>query len=165
MKSPQKSNKIIEVGGLQWLLKKWRNFANSSRTVTTAAAVSPNSASCISFLKRTISSLSSEDNDCNNYNKHSSGNSNVVPKGYLAVYVGEELERFIFPTRYLGHPVFRFLLREAEEEFGFQQTGVLRIPCDVSVFQSVLEMVEGKKKAVKKWGLVVKERCRLSFAG
>ncbi|KAF8035108.1 hypothetical protein BT93_C1212 [Corymbia citriodora subsp. variegata] len=65
---------------------------------------------------------------------------------------------------YLGHPAFGYLLREAEEEFGFQQTGILRIPCDVRVFQSVVKMVEGrkkKKKAVNNGRLVVKERCRI----
>ncbi|KAF8017816.1 hypothetical protein BT93_H2883 [Corymbia citriodora subsp. variegata] len=118
----------------------------------------------ISFLKRMISSLLSDNGGSINNNKHRSGNSNVVPKGYLAVCVGEELERFVIPMQCLGHPAFGFLLREAEEEFGFQQTGVLRIPCDVLVFQSLLEMVEGrkKKKVVKNGGLVVKEQCRLS---
>ncbi|KAL3745759.1 hypothetical protein ACJRO7_014817 [Eucalyptus globulus] len=166
MESPNKSNKISEVVRLWRLLKKWRNFANSSRTATTAAAMSPNRSGIhksISFLKRTISSLSSDDDDDSNKMKHSSGNSNLVPKGYLVVCIGEELERFIIPMDYLDHPAFRFLLREAEEEFGFQQTGVLRIPCDVPVFQNVVKTVEGKKKkAINDGGLVVKEQCRLS---
>ncbi|KAF8035110.1 hypothetical protein BT93_C1214 [Corymbia citriodora subsp. variegata] len=168
MESPKKSNKISEVVRLWQLIKKWRNFANSSRTATTATATRPNRGSIhksISFLKRTISSLSSEDDDDNDDSKkmrHSRGNSSIVPKGYLAVSIGEELERFIIPMHYLDHPAFRFLLQEAEEEFGFQQTGVLRIPCDVPVFQNIVKTVEGKKKkAVNCGGLVVKEQCRL----
>ncbi|KAL3745761.1 hypothetical protein ACJRO7_014819 [Eucalyptus globulus] len=173
MESPKKSKKITEVVRLRQLLKKWRNFANSSKTAPAAtppatAAVSPNRGGIhksISFLKRTISSLSSEDDgNNNNKKKHSSGNSKVIPKGFLAVCIGEELERFVIPMNYLGHPAFRYLLREAEEEFGFQQTGVLRIPCDVPVFQSVVKMVEGKKKkkkVVNNGRLVVKVQCRL----
>ncbi|KAI6681050.1 hypothetical protein NL676_034931 [Syzygium grande] len=166
MESTKKSNKISEVDRLWRLLKKWRNFANSSRTVTSAPTMSPNRGGIhksISFLKRTISSLSSDSDDGTNNKKHSSSSSsNVVPKGHLTVCVGEELERFVIPMYYLGHPAFRFLLREAKEVFGFQQTGVLRIPCDVSVFQSVLAMVEGKKKKVKDGCLMVKEQFRLS---
>ncbi|XP_030446577.2 auxin-responsive protein SAUR72-like [Syzygium oleosum] len=165
MESPKKSNKISEVVRLWQLLKKWRNFANSSKTAISAAATSPNCSGIhksITFLKRTISSLSSDDKKGSNKKQHSSGNSNAVPKGYLAVCIGKELERFVIPTHYLGHPAFRFLLQEAKEEFGFQQTGVLRIPCDVLVFQSVVKMVEGKKKAaVNNGGLVAKEQCRL----
>ncbi|XP_048134098.1 uncharacterized protein LOC115756156 [Rhodamnia argentea] len=168
MESPKWSSKISEVVRLRPLLKKSRTFANSPRTVTTTAAMSPNRRGIhksISFLKRTISSLSSDSDDSDNNKKHSSSSSsssNVVPKGHLAVCVGEELERFIIPMHYLGLPAFRLLLREAEEVFGFTQTGVLRIPCDVPVFQSVLAMVEGKKKAVKNGGLMMKEQCRLS---
>ncbi|XP_030467757.1 protein SMALL AUXIN UP-REGULATED RNA 51-like [Syzygium oleosum] len=150
MESPKKANKISEVVRLRQLLKKWRNFANSLKTKTAASIMSPNHGGIhesISFLKRTISSLSSSD-DGSNKKKHSGGNSKVVPKVYLAVCVGEELERFVIPTHFLGHAAFGFLLRKAEEEFGFQQTGVLRIPCIVPVFQSVVKMVEGKKKNV-----------------
>ena len=70
----------------------------------------------------------------------------MVPKGYLAVCVGLELRRFVIPTEYLGHQAFHILLREAEEEFGFEQTGVLRIPCEVSVFESILKIVEANDK-------------------
>lgn len=56
-----------------------------------------------------------------------------VPKGFLALCVGEEMKRFVIPMEYLSHRAFGVLLREAEEEFGFEQGGVLRIPCDVCV--------------------------------
>ncbi|XP_030551688.1 auxin-responsive protein SAUR71-like [Rhodamnia argentea] len=146
MESPEKSNKIREVVRLRRLLKKWRNFAKSSKAATSVAAMSPNRGSIhkgINFLKRSISSLSSDDDDgSNNSRKHSSSNNNAVPRGYLAVCVGEELQRFVIPMHYLDSPAFGSLLQEAEEVFGFQQTGVLRIPCNVSVFGSVLDMVE-----------------------
>ncbi|RVW17330.1 hypothetical protein CK203_069138 [Vitis vinifera] len=34
--------------------------------------------------------------------------------------------------------------KEAEEEFGFQQAGVLRIPCEVSAFENILKVVKKK---------------------
>ncbi|MED6155810.1 hypothetical protein PIB30_008712 [Stylosanthes scabra] len=155
---PKKSNKIREIVRLQQILKKWRRIASSnnnnhnndddnnnnegSNNFRTAANTGGSSSSSstsksIKFLKRTLS-LSERDV------AQTANNSTVVPKGYLAICVGEELKRFIIPTVYLGHQAFQILLREAEEEFGFQQTGVLRIPCEVSVFESILKMVEGK---------------------
>lgn len=71
--------------------------------------------------------------------------SDVVPKGYLAVCVGEELKRFVIPTEYLGHQAFGVLLREAEEDFGFQQQGVRRIPCQVAVFEKILKMMDERR--------------------
>ncbi|XP_057736907.1 protein SMALL AUXIN UP-REGULATED RNA 9-like [Arachis stenosperma] len=138
MDPPKKSNKIKDIVRLQQILKKWRRIANSSKSSDNNNNNHSGSTSSksIKFLKRTLS-LSERD-------KGSS--SNAVPKGYLAVCVGLELKRFVIPTVYLGHQAFHMLLREAEEEFGFEQTGVLRIPCEVSVFESVLKMVEEKDK-------------------
>ncbi|XP_047074506.1 auxin-induced protein 15A-like [Lolium rigidum] len=74
------------------------------------------------------------------------GGGGVVPKGSFAVYVGEEMRRFVIPTEYLGHWAFEDLLREAEEEFGFRHEGALRIPCDVEAFEGILRLVSGGKK-------------------
>ncbi|ESW07861.1 hypothetical protein PHAVU_010G164600 [Phaseolus vulgaris] len=75
-----------------------------------------------------------------------SSNADMVPKGFLAVCVGKELQKFIIPTHYLRHQAFEMLLQEAQEEFGFQQEGVLKIPCHVSVFQKILKAVEDNKQ-------------------
>ncbi|XP_059437051.1 auxin-responsive protein SAUR24-like [Corylus avellana] len=49
-----------------------------------------------------------------------SGLAKSVPKGYFAVYVGEEQKkRFVVPISYLNEPSFQELLSKAEEEFGF----------------------------------------------
>ncbi|KAH9307600.1 hypothetical protein KI387_035511, partial [Taxus chinensis] len=53
-----------------------------------------------------------------------------VPKGHCAVYVGGERIRFIIPTIYLNHSLFRALLDKAEEEYGFDHQMGLIIPCD-----------------------------------
>ncbi|KAK9108990.1 hypothetical protein Sjap_017050 [Stephania japonica] len=59
-----------------------------------------------------------------------------VPKGHLAVYVGEsKKKRFIVPVSYLRHPSFQDLLSQAEQEFGFDHPmGGLTFPCDEEAF-------------------------------
>jgi SAUR family protein len=144
----KKSNKIREIVRLQQILKKWKKlanapknnnttFTNSSSTITTNSTTpSSNSSRGIKFLKRTLS-----------FSDVSAAHQNdAVPKGFLAICVGKELKRFIIPTEYLGHQAFRILLQEAEEEFGFQQSGVLTIPCEVPVFEKILKVVEEKRE-------------------
>ncbi|KAL1324261.1 auxin-induced protein 15A [Arachis ipaensis] len=61
-----------------------------------------------------------------------------VPKGYLAVYVGENQKRFVIPISYLNQPSFQDLLSQAEEEFGYDHPmGGLTIPCSEDVFQQI----------------------------
>uniref|UniRef100_A0A5B6Z1P6 Auxin-induced protein 15A n=1 Tax=Davidia involucrata TaxID=16924 RepID=A0A5B6Z1P6_DAVIN len=69
-----------------------------------------------------------------------------VPRGYLAVYVGPELRRFIIPTSYLSHPVFKVLLEKVEEEFGFDHSGGLTIPCEIETFKYLLKCMENHQK-------------------
>nr|XP_043607122.1 auxin-responsive protein SAUR21-like [Erigeron canadensis] len=59
-----------------------------------------------------------------------------VPKGYLAVYVGEvQRKRFVVPLSYLDQPLFQDMLRRSEEEFGFNHPmGGLTIPCREEAF-------------------------------
>ncbi|KAK8582399.1 hypothetical protein V6N13_069177 [Hibiscus sabdariffa] len=59
-----------------------------------------------------------------------------VPKGYFAIYVGEnQKKRFIVPVSFLNQPSFQKLLSLAEEEFGFNHPmGGLTIPCREDVF-------------------------------
>lgn len=67
---------------------------------------------------------------------HSGKQSNNVPKGHIAVYVGElQKKRFVVPISYLNHPSFLDLLNRAEEEFGFNHPmGGLTIPCKEDAF-------------------------------
>ncbi|CAN1785259.1 Indole-3-acetic acid-induced protein ARG7 [Linum perenne] len=73
--------------------------------------------------------------------KSSSSRFQDVPKGFLAVYVGEkqkkQKKRFVVPLFYLSQPLFQDLLSMAEEEFGFDHPmGGLTIPCSEETFIS-----------------------------
>jgi len=58
-----------------------------------------------------------------------------VPKGYLAVYVGEKMKRFLIPISLLNRSSFQELLNQSEEEFGYDHPmGGLTIPCSEDVF-------------------------------
>ncbi|KAL2329041.1 hypothetical protein Fmac_022468 [Flemingia macrophylla] len=58
-----------------------------------------------------------------------------VPKGYLAVYVGDKKRRFVIPVSYLNQPSFQELLSQAEEESGYDHpTGGLTILCQEDEF-------------------------------
>jgi len=87
-----------------------------------------------------------------------------VPKGHLAVYVGQkdgEFHRVLVPLIYFNHPLFGELLREAEEEYGFNQQGGITIPCRFSEFERVQTRIKsgscGRKLTWKRnhhWGRV-----------
>ncbi|OIW08749.1 hypothetical protein TanjilG_03425 [Lupinus angustifolius] len=68
-------------------------------------------------------------------NVHSRNKCNV-PKGHVAVYVGEfQKKRFVVPISYLNHPSFLKLLNHTEEEFGFNHSmGALTILCKEDAF-------------------------------
>ncbi|OAY40845.1 auxin-responsive protein SAUR22 [Manihot esculenta] len=65
-----------------------------------------------------------------------------TPTGFFAVYVGDEMERFVVPTSFLNHPLFKMLLEKSYNEFGFQQRNKLLVPCSVSTFQEVVNAVQ-----------------------
>ncbi|XWS45905.1 hypothetical protein CRYUN_Cryun14cG0019400 [Craigia yunnanensis] len=80
-----------------------------------------------------------------------------VPKGHLAVYVGKkesDFHRVLVPVIYFNHPLFSELLREAEEEYGFNQQGGITIPCRFSEFERVQTRIAagtgGRKMAWKR---------------
>ena len=76
-------------------------------------------------LRRTLSGL-----------KEAASKPKTVPKGYIAVYVGEDQKkRYVVPVSYLNEPAFQELLSMAEEEFGYEHPmGGLTIPCQEEVF-------------------------------
>ena len=71
-----------------------------------------------------------------NWSRSSSSSVDIIPKGHLAVYVGDqEKRRFVVPLSLLDQPSFQDLLRQSEEEFGYDHPmGGLTIPCREDVF-------------------------------
>ncbi|XP_021280796.1 LOW QUALITY PROTEIN: auxin-responsive protein SAUR32-like [Herrania umbratica] len=70
-----------------------------------------------------------------------------VPKGCLAIKVGsqgEEQQRFVVPS-YTLTPLSLQLLKEAEEEYGFDQKGTITIPCHVEEFRNVRGLIDREK--------------------
>ncbi|CAA2956815.1 auxin-responsive SAUR72 [Olea europaea subsp. europaea] len=141
----RKSNKIMEIVRLQQILKKWKKLANNNKTSSgsgsgpASVTLGIGGSKSMKFLKKTLSFTESS---ISSSSSSSSSTTDQVPKGYLAVCVGKELKRFVIPMEYLGHQAFGILLREAEEEFGFQQQGVLKIPCEVELFEKMLKLME-----------------------
>lgn len=151
------SNKIRQIVRLQQLLKKWKKIAAASPSSTHLHnnllsinnSTSSSTKSINKFLKKTLSFSEKDRSPAEGCGINSSDA--AVPKGCLAVSVGkeddkEEVKRFVIPMDYLGHPSFQILLREAEEEFGFQQQGLLKIPCEVPVFEKILKNMNSNNK-------------------
>ncbi|KAG9132813.1 hypothetical protein Leryth_022012 [Lithospermum erythrorhizon] len=133
MDSKQSSNKIREIVRLQQLLKKWKKLAHASKIKTNNTTKNNSNSTgsrSIKFLKKTLSFTEIS----------MSSNSSSIGRDE------ENKKKFVIPMEYLGHQAFAVLLREAEEEFGFQQEGVLKIPCEVAMFEKILKMMQQKKK-------------------
>ncbi|EXB22450.1 hypothetical protein L484_002175 [Morus notabilis] len=64
-----------------------------------------------------------------------------VKEGHFAVLAmkGSETKRFIINLKYLTSPTFLRLLEQAEEEYGFEQTGALVVPCRPDELHKILE--------------------------
>ncbi|KAI3507850.1 hypothetical protein L1887_22845 [Cichorium endivia] len=65
----------------------------------------------------------------------------TTPRGFLAVYAGDERRRFVLPTSCLSHPLFKILLAKASEELGYDQKNGLAVPCSVATFQEVVTVM------------------------
>ncbi|KAI5584894.1 hypothetical protein POPTR_006G125100v4 [Populus trichocarpa] len=75
-----------------------------------------------------------------------------VKKGHFAVTAikGEEPKRFVVKLDCLSNPDFLSLLEQAKEEYGFQQEGVLAVPCRPEELQMILEK-RRRRRASTEW--------------
>ncbi|KAH7674402.1 Small auxin-up RNA protein [Dioscorea alata] len=64
-----------------------------------------------------------------------------VSAGNVAVCVGISQRQFVVHATHLNHPVFCYLLSQAEEEYGFAHSGPIVIPCDESLFEEILRCI------------------------
>lgn len=72
----------------------------------------------------------------------------VLRKGCVPVLVGKEemsMERHHIHTNLLNHPYISALLELSALEFGFQQQGLLKIPCDAECFKRIIKMISKLK--------------------
>ncbi|OEL15431.1 hypothetical protein BAE44_0023550 [Dichanthelium oligosanthes] len=62
-----------------------------------------------------------------------------VPRGYIPILIGqgEEREKILVHMEHLKQPNFQ-LLDLAVQEFGYEQQGILRIPCTAEAFRSII---------------------------
>ncbi|KAE8676891.1 GATA protein [Hibiscus syriacus] len=65
-----------------------------------------------------------------------------TPSGSFAIYVREEEQRFVVPTSYLSHPLFKMLLEKSYNEYGFEQRDKLIVLCSVATFREAVNAVE-----------------------
>ncbi|MBA0845559.1 hypothetical protein Goarm_022222 [Gossypium armourianum] len=65
-----------------------------------------------------------------------------VKEGYFTVFVvkGKEAQRYVIELDNLTNPGFLSLLELAREEYGFQQKGVLCLPCRPQELQDILQL-------------------------
>lgn len=136
---------IRQIIRLKEILQKWQSVTlsakgnNSVHPNQTPGGISP----AINMRLKNSNVISDSDED----GGHSPEPPPDVPKGYLAVYVGSELRRFIIPTSYLTHSLFKVLLEKVEEEFGFTHSGGLTIPCEIETFKYLLKCMESHPEA------------------
>ncbi|XP_010493190.1 PREDICTED: auxin-responsive protein SAUR36-like [Camelina sativa] len=132
---------IRQIVRLKEILQKWQTVTIGPKSDVPPLEAGKQAAEMIApALNKRLLEVKNADSD--EENCQSPEPPRDVPKGYLAVYVGPELRRFIIPTSYLSHSLFKVLLEKAEEEFGFDQSGALTIPCEVETFKYLLKCME-----------------------
>ncbi|KAF4348008.1 hypothetical protein F8388_011891 [Cannabis sativa] len=78
-------------------------------------------------------------------NSKASSSAVNVPKGHLAVYVGEsKKKRFVIPVSFISHSLFQELLVQAENEYGYDHPmGGLTIQCREDMFVDLISNLNG----------------------
>jgi SAUR family protein len=76
------------------------------------------------------------------HKKENDINNKKPPHGCLCVYVGPERQRFVIKIKILNHPLFKTLLEDVENEYGYRNDGPLWFPCDVDLFCETLVDIE-----------------------
>ncbi|GLJ36118.1 hypothetical protein SUGI_0724570 [Cryptomeria japonica] len=128
---------------LSMIVKTWRRI-HGWRKPTSGCSLHP-----LIALTRSKTWLPLTANSDEEYLDEKSSPNEVTPRGHVAVYVGDDQERFVIKTEYVNHPLFKNLLDEAEREFGFQSEGPLVLPCQVAAFHKILWTLESDRQSCK----------------
>ncbi|XWS49787.1 hypothetical protein CRYUN_Cryun12cG0032700 [Craigia yunnanensis] len=133
--------KLVKV--FKWIIRPRRRNYRTSFLRTPTRSYNPFSRICsfARFLRRGTKGLCNSNSDPGYIQLGEERVKRVgVPKGHLAVYVGEsegETRRMVVPVIYFNHPLFGELLKEAERVYGFNQSGGITLPCGISEFEKV----------------------------
>ncbi|KAL9238447.1 hypothetical protein vseg_012865 [Gypsophila vaccaria] len=65
----------------------------------------------------------------------------ATDKGHFAVYTTDG-RRFMIPLAFLETDIFRELFRMAEEEYGIAAFGPITLPCDSSLMEYAISMIQ-----------------------
>lgn len=136
---------IKQIVRLKEILQKWQSVTIGSKSDDSELGARKHTAIISPVINKRLLDLKTCDSD-EETTCRSPESPPDVPKGYLAVYVGPELRRFIIPTNFLSHSLFKVLLEKAEEEYGFDHSGALTIPCEVETFKFLLKCIENHPK-------------------
>ncbi|THG04441.1 hypothetical protein TEA_003289 [Camellia sinensis var. sinensis] len=131
----KKVERIRQIVKLKLVMKRWKSISLKRSGKLLSSSSNNNNDNGV-FLDSYNGTSTSTDTAV------SSTHQNHIPLGFLAVYVGSERERFLIPTRFLNLPIFKCLLEKAEEEYGFNFTGGIALPCKVAFFRIVLKHLE-----------------------
>ncbi|GLT47203.1 hypothetical protein SLA2020_209140 [Shorea laevis] len=127
----------------KWIVRPRRRQDNFHLLDPSSRTLNPVSKICsfARFLRRGAKGLCGSKSGTDYIQLGQEGGERVgVPKGHLAVYVGEsggDTRRMVVPVIYFNHPLFGELLKEAEQVYGFNHSGGITIPCGVSEFEKV----------------------------
>ncbi|PIA43912.1 hypothetical protein AQUCO_01800157v1 [Aquilegia coerulea] len=125
MASEGSSKKIRQIVQFKQVMKRWKTMGIGRKS---------------NNQQQSISDSSDSETDSTGSGS-GSGSNRRIPSGSLAVYVGPQRCRFVIPTRFLNLPIFVSLLKKSEEEYGFQSSGGLVLPCEVRFFKGVLKFL------------------------
>eukprot|EP01018_Ginkgo_biloba_P026898 Gb_31036 [translate_table: standard] len=142
----RKMNKLRQIIGLREIQRKWHKMAAVGNK-----DMVPTNVGCTHSPKnrRYFCLHDTSDEDIDSRGVSGSILRSNVPKGYMAVYVGKELRRFVIPTVYMNHSVFRVLLDKTADEFGFDQKGGLIIPCETLFFEHLIWLLNNNDPSVQ----------------
>ncbi|KAL4572820.1 hypothetical protein LXL04_019606 [Taraxacum kok-saghyz] len=62
-------------------------------------------------------------------------------KGHFAVYTSDEI-RFVMPLGYLKNDIFQEVLKVAEDEYGLQTDGPIRLPFEATFMKYMIYLIE-----------------------
>ncbi|CAN8268363.1 unnamed protein product [Cochlearia groenlandica] len=136
---------IRQIVRLKEILQKWQTVTIGSKSNENESGDGIHTAIISPVINKRLMDTKTCDSDEEN-TQSSVPPPSDVPEGNLAVYVGPELSRFIIPTNFLSHSLFKVLLEKAEEEYGFDHSGAITIPCEVETFKFLLKCIENHSK-------------------